>query len=108
MLALSVRQPWADLIIGGEKTEEYRSSPTKVRGRVWIYASKTVDKEAMQGLVIPDDGEFPTGVIIGSVEVTDCEWDPDNEEFIWSLAKPERCAPTPVSKRANPVWFHPW
>jgi hypothetical protein len=41
MLALSIRQPWAELIIRGVKTVEYRSRPTRVLGRrFWIYAAK--------------------------------------------------------------------
>jgi superfamily I DNA/RNA helicase len=37
--ALSVRQPWAELIMRGEKTIEVRSLRTNIRGRVHIYAS---------------------------------------------------------------------
>jgi hypothetical protein len=40
MRALSVRQPWAELILRGIKTVEYRSKPTRIIGeRFWIYAS---------------------------------------------------------------------
>jgi hypothetical protein len=42
MRALSVRQPFAELILRGVKTIEYRSRPTRIVGeRFWIYASKT-------------------------------------------------------------------
>ena len=41
MRALSIRQPWAELILRGVKTVEYRSRPTRIVGeRFWIYASK--------------------------------------------------------------------
>src|SRR4051795_5225478 len=40
-LALSVRQPYAEQIMRGTKVIEYRSVPTHVRGRVYIYASST-------------------------------------------------------------------
>src|SRR4051794_157474 len=41
MRALSIRQPWAELILRGVKTVEYRSRPTHVVGeRFWIYASR--------------------------------------------------------------------
>ena len=41
MLALSIRQPFAELILRGIKTAEYRTRPTRVIGeRFWIYASK--------------------------------------------------------------------
>lgn len=40
MRALSIRQPWAELILRGVKTVEYRSRPTHIIGeRFWIYAS---------------------------------------------------------------------
>ena len=41
MRALSIRQPWAELILRGIKTVEYRSRPTRIIGeRFHIYASK--------------------------------------------------------------------
>jgi hypothetical protein len=41
MLALSVRQPFAELILSGIKTIEYRSRPTRIIGqRFYLYASK--------------------------------------------------------------------
>ena len=42
MLALSIRQPHAELILRGIKTVEYRSRPTRQIGRrFWIYAAGT-------------------------------------------------------------------
>src|SRR5687768_3446618 len=41
MRALSVRQPYAELILRGVKTVEYRTRPTRILGeRFHIYASK--------------------------------------------------------------------
>src|SRR5438105_777163 len=41
MLALSIRQPYAELILRGIKTVEYRSRSTRIIGeRFYIYASK--------------------------------------------------------------------
>ncbi len=41
MRALSIRQPYAELILRGVKTIEYRSRPTRILGeRFWIYASR--------------------------------------------------------------------
>lgn len=52
MRALSIRQPYAELILRGIKTCEYRSRPTKLLGeRFWIYASKGRD------VTISSDGE---------------------------------------------------
>ena len=40
MKALTVRQPWASLIVHGPKHIETRSKPTKIRGRIGIIAGK--------------------------------------------------------------------
>ena len=37
--AISIRQPYVELIFRGEKKAEYRSIPTNIRERVYIYAS---------------------------------------------------------------------
>lgn len=37
---LSIRQPWADLIVSGKKDIENRSWPTKFRGSFYIHAGK--------------------------------------------------------------------
>jgi hypothetical protein len=38
-LAISIRQPYVEQIFSSIKNKEYRSSPTKIRGRVYVYAS---------------------------------------------------------------------
>jgi ASCH domain len=40
MKALTIRQPWADLILAGVKTREYRSWRVDYRGALLIHASK--------------------------------------------------------------------
>lgn len=40
MLALSIRQPWAWLIINGGKDIENRDWPTKFRSRILVHAGK--------------------------------------------------------------------
>ena len=37
MRALSIRQPYAEAIMRGTKTSEFRSGPTSIRGRGLIY-----------------------------------------------------------------------
>lgn len=71
--ALSVRQPWAELIMRGNKTLEVRSRPTKVRGLVQIYSSLKLEVGPKQlqaahryGL---DLDQLPRGVLIGVVEI---------------------------------------
>ncbi|MDA3812364.1 MAG: ASCH domain-containing protein [Spirochaetaceae bacterium] len=45
MKALSVRQPWANLIVHGIKDVENRSRRTNFRGRILIHSPKIEDKE---------------------------------------------------------------
>src|SRR5438128_1264937 len=63
MLALSIRQPFAELILRGIKTVEYRSKSTKIIGeRFFIYASKkpaTFDK-GFWSVKSADNIEVPT------------------------------------------------
>jgi predicted transcriptional regulator len=104
--ALSVRQPLAEQIMTGKKKIEYRSIPTNIRGRVYIYASKTPNLEVYKKLKkVP--GDFPVGVLVGTVEIIDCKEKPD--EYQWTLDKPERLKnPIKPDKHPQPVWFKPF
>jgi hypothetical protein len=105
--ALSVRQPYAEQIMRGVKTIEYRSKPTHIRGRIYIYASLTPGREQEFQKMNAQAGDFPTGVIIGSVEVFDCTEGPD--EYNWHLAHPIRLdVPFNPQKRPQPSWFIPF
>jgi len=68
MKALSIRQPWADLIVQGKKTLELRSWTTKYRGPLAIHASQSfnADECLAHGL---DPAQVTTGALIGAVEL---------------------------------------
>lgn len=108
-LALSVRQPYAEWIMLGKKKIEYRSISTKIRGRVYIYASRTItEREKIHFKKMKTEpADLPTGQLVGSVEVIDClERD---GEFHWLLANPQRLKKGIVPKRKpQPVWFRPF
>lgn len=72
MKVLTIRQPWATLIIEGYKRFEFRSWKTKYRGEFLIHAGKTIDKEAKERLkkFLPE--ELPLGKILGKVSLVDC------------------------------------
>lgn len=72
MKVLTIKQPWASLIINGYKMFEFRSWYTNYRGELLIHASKSVDKEAMKRLEKYLDFDIPIGKIIGKVNITDC------------------------------------
>jgi len=105
-LALSVRQPFAEQIMRGTKRIEYRSIPTRIRGRVYIYASKLPKIDAFREMGF-EPGAFPTGVIVGSVEIADCV--EKRFEYEWKLANPKRLrVPIKPETHPQPVWFKPY
>ena len=73
MKVLTIKQPWATLIMQGVKRYEFRSWNTKLRGEFLIHAGKGVDKEAVERLkkYLPED-ELPLGKILGKATLTDC------------------------------------
>lgn len=89
MKALSIRQPWAWLIVHGGKDIENRSRRTHLRGRIYVHASQgmTRDEYAMgdvmaaeNGISLPAFEDLKRGGIIGSVEIIDCV---DNHPSPW-------------------------
>ena len=72
MKVLTIRQPWATLIMQGDKRFEFRSWQTKYRGKLLIHAGKGIDKEAVQRLkkYLPEN--MPFGKILGKVRLVDC------------------------------------
>ena len=72
MKVLTIKQPWATLIMQGDKRFEFRSWKTKYRGDLLIHAGKGIDKEAMNKLAkyIPED--MLTGKILGKVTLVNC------------------------------------
>jgi predicted transcriptional regulator len=68
MKALSLKQPFAELVISGKKKIELRRWNTKFRGEFYVHASKIPDKEAMKRFGFEG---LPTGVILGKVTLID-------------------------------------
>lgn len=74
---LSIRQPWAWLIVNGYKDIENRTWSTQFRGKFLIHAGKKWDEsitladiKAIYGIEVPL--QLETGGIIGMAEITDC------------------------------------
>ncbi|MDA3836761.1 MAG: ASCH domain-containing protein [Nanoarchaeota archaeon] len=68
MKVLSLKQPFAELVVSGRKKIELRNWNTKFRGKFLVHASLTVDKKVMKkfGFI-----NLPRGKIIGEAEVVD-------------------------------------
>jgi hypothetical protein len=114
MKALSIRQPWAELIILGLRNE-YRAGPTNVRERVFVYACKAlgVDPGEMDDLndefgTDLDLRRLPRGVLIGTVEIVDCR-PTSYGDYEWVMARPQRIKPyrTPTGT-PQPRFFNPF
>lgn len=68
MKALTICQPFAQLIVRGHKRVENREWPTRYRGPLLIHAGKS--REWMGGEVPASDMIF--GAIVGSAQLVDC------------------------------------
>jgi hypothetical protein len=67
--AISVRQPWAELIVAGTKSVEIRGWSDRYRGPLWIHAALRLDDHALPSLPRPE--ELPRGALVGQVELVD-------------------------------------
>lgn len=70
--ALTIKQPWASLIMLGYKRFEFRSWRTNYRGKLLIHAGQGIDKQAMLRLEKYLPRELPMGKILGKVTLVDC------------------------------------
>lgn len=93
MKAISVRQPWAWLIVRGDKDIENRSWKTKFRGEFLVHASMGFDRKGYEWLInnakalgidvrsIPFAGDFERGAIVGKATIADCVTKSDSPWF---------------------------
>jgi len=94
MKALSVRQPWANLIASGQKTIETRTWQTSYRGELLIVSSRRPDI-------------YPAGCALAIVTLVDCrpmrsiDWidaccDPYPGAFAWVICDVRKIDPIPT------------
>ena len=98
--AFSVHQPYADQILRGTKKYEYRTIPTHIRGRVYVYAT-------LKTIIYPSK-HLPRGRIIGTVQVIACEWSRHLHCYRWKLSHPRRIRPRAPKNHPQPIWFYPF
>ena len=79
MRALSIRQPWAWLVVNGYKDIENRTWSTNFRGRIYVHAGQRMvvgdypgqrEYIAETGIVIPS--HLARGAIVGEVTINGC------------------------------------
>jgi len=81
MKALSIKQPWAELILQGRKTIEIRSWNTKYRDYFLIHAPKKPDMEALKAFDFKPK-ELLYGYILGYAKLSDVVIYNSEKEFL--------------------------
>ena len=126
LIALGIRQPWAELILRGIKTIEVRSQDTNLRGPIYLYSSKKVAEIEPAEVAIREYGleldSLPLGRIVGTVDIIDSQLCRKKDaaascvprsylqdRYAWQLANPVRFD-EPMVVRFLPygVWFYPF
>ena len=78
---LSLRQPYADLVVTGRKTIETRKWNTNFRRKFLVHASKTIDKESAASFNI-DCSKAIKGAAIGLAFLYDVKKYTNSEDFL--------------------------
>lgn len=71
MKVLTIKEPWASLIIAGYKKYEFRSWKTNYRGKILIHAGLTIEKDMLKKFKSYNLNCQP-GYIIGEATLVDC------------------------------------
>ena len=112
MKALSVKQPWATLLVEGQKTIEVRSWKTEYRGHLLICASKTPANTFWHDKTDNVHRLMHAGCIIGIVDLLDVRpmLESDDEAsvgnytkgaYAWVVRPVSFCKPVPIIGRLN-------
>lgn len=118
--ALTVHQPWAELLVTGRKSIELRTWPTEYRGRLWVHASRKLVRPAAEqfGLKNVFQGGFVGSInLVAVVPLTRDRWESwrprhlDPGQFnpgllAWLVDEPRRLR-RPLPYRGMPGLFRP-
>lgn len=106
--AISIKQPFVELILQGKKKKEFRSKPTHIRGRVLLYASQRQGGSPAQ---LRQTGksfeELPKGMVVGSVEIVGCNYNSRTGWHEYKLKAPKRLRRywKPTNHPSPKFWF---
>jgi hypothetical protein len=104
--ALSIKQPWAWLVVNGFKPLENRNWHTSFRGEILVHTGQKADQvdlfliEQIEDLIrrrLPD--RFETGGIVGRGRITACVGESDSPWFTGDYGF--------LIRDARPLPFHP-
>jgi hypothetical protein len=119
MLALSIRQPYAEEILRGIKKVEYWNQPTRIVGvEFYIYAAMKAPSEpdttARFAKLGAKPGELPTGLLVGKAKFSKCvrcsgSGDGGFDGYEWHFSDVKRLdKPIKPKKHPQPTWFKPF
>src|SRR5579871_4235318 len=98
--ALSLKQPWAALLVHGRKTIEVRRWSTPRRGRILIHAARVPDPQPWAWAQLPPElreAAQLVGGIVGAGDLTGCLSYRDADRFTADAAL----------HLNDPAWFRP-
>jgi hypothetical protein len=72
MKAITVKQPYASMIVNNYKKYEFRTWKTNYRGKLLIHAGASIDKNDLDYFKYLNINEYPSKCIIGECELIDC------------------------------------
>jgi hypothetical protein len=81
MKAISLKQPWAWLMVNGFKDIENRDRRTNFRGTILVHAGKSIDEDCYAFVhmtfpairrLMPLVRDLPRGGIVGQFDIIDC------------------------------------
>ncbi|MGE0827261.1 MAG: ASCH domain-containing protein [Candidatus Binatia bacterium] len=113
--ALSIRQPWAELILQGRKNIEVRTWATRHRGELWLHAGTRHDSRALLRFNLTDN-DLTFGALVGKCEIYSCveftaeTWDRwrvqhlnegslNERRYAWFIRNPVRITPKRLKGR---------
>ena len=71
MKVITIKEPWASLIINGYKKYEFRTWKTNYRGKILIHAGLSFEKNCKDKFE-NFNLDYSKGEIIGEIEIVDC------------------------------------
>ena len=113
MLALSIRQPYAEEILRRIKRIEYRTRPVSdaiIGRKFYIYAATKFPsaRDVRKYCKLTwKQGNLPVGVIVGTARISRCTR--GGKYYEWHLTDAKRLKrPLNPKNQPQPSWFHPF
>jgi hypothetical protein len=101
---LTIQPPWSWAAVHGVRDVEQRTWTTRLRGRLWIHSAQTEDLDAPSWTWPPAGEDWPRGVMLGYVTLTDVTG--TRGDWTWHFTDPAFLA-DPIPMRGWP-WLWRW